>query len=194
MALLLGVLFALAAPFGPWAVVVTTGSAPQAWTDIRDYGVSGWTATDSASGVTASPSGNYLPWPSIGPVFLAVSALAWMAVLLGLAALFLAWAAPTRPRLRRLPVLLGFASGALAVAGPLAFLALFPGEAVSAGLLPAGAGLWGSGSVGSTASTWDAGWAWTGLLVACALYLVGTLLLPPAATPTPATEALSPSE
>ncbi len=191
-ALLLGALFALAAPFGPWLVLVTSGSTPAAWTDVRDYGVSGWSATDSASGVTASPSGNYLPWPALGPVFLSVSAIAWLAVLAGVAALVLAWAAPAWPRLGRVPAFLGFTSAALAVLGPLVCLAVLPGAATSAGLLPSGAGLWGSGSAGSTTLTWGAGWAWNGLLVAFALYLVGAILLLRPRTPIRATAAAVP--
>ena len=192
-ALLLGALFALAAAFGPWLVVVTSGSTPAAWTDVRDYGVSGWSATDSASGVTASPSGSYLPWPAVGPVFLSVSVITWLAVLVGFAALGLAWVAPFRPRGGRIPFLLGFASAAFAIVGPLIFLVLFPSAATSAGLLPAGAGLWGMGSVGSTTRTWGAGWAWNSLVGAFALYLIGGVLVPRDSPPIRATAATVPA-
>ncbi len=177
VALLLGALFALAAPFGPWLVVVTSGSTPAAWTDVRDYGISGWSATDSALGVTASPSGNYLPWPALGPVFLVASVIAWLAVAAGFTAEVLAYAAPWSSRVGRVPAFLALASSALAVADPVVFLIAFPSAATSAGLLPSAAGLWGSGSVRSTTLTWGAGWAWNGLLVAFALYSVGAVLL-----------------
>lgn len=176
--LLLGALFALAAAFGPWLVVVTSGSAPASWTDVRDYGLSGWSATDSVSGMSASPSGNYLLWPAVGQVFLSLSVLTWLAVFVGVAALALAWAAPAWPRVGRIPALVGFASAALAIVSSLVFLAMFPSAAVSAGLLPAGAGLWGSASVGSTTRTWGAGGAWNSLVAAFVLYLIGVVLIP----------------
>ncbi len=194
VALLLGTLFALAAPFGPWLVVVTSGSTPAAWTDVRDYGLSGWSATDSASGVTASPSGNYVPWPALGSLFLFVSAIAWLAVVAGAAALALAWTAPAWPRVGRVPAFLGLASAALAVLGPLVFLAVLPDAASSAGLLPSGAGLWGSGSAGPTTLTWGAGWAWNSLLVAFALDLVGAVLLPRPRARIRATAARAPED
>lgn len=167
-AVVLALVLAIAALFGPWFVIARTSGGTLA-TDVRGYGVSGWAATDTVSGATVPVTGNYIPSPSVASLFLAMEVVTLVAVLAFLAALVLGVLPRTSPRLARLSILLGFAAGGLAIAAPLAFVVWFPGSAQADGLLVPGAGFWGA--------SWGPGWAWTGLLIAGLLFLVSSEFL-----------------
>ncbi len=168
---------------GPWATVTTTGSGGPSFADVRDYGVGGWSGTGTAAGVSVTPSGGYVSWPSVAAVFVAVEVTTVLAAVLGGVAFILGLGPSARVRVRRAAVLLGIGAGMLAFAGPVLFAAVFPGAATSASILPGGAGLWGSGNatVGTLGSsrTWAAGWAWYDLLVAGALFVAASWGLRP---------------
>ncbi len=169
LSLAIGFLLALAALVGPWYVVTTKATAGPAFTDVRSYGLLGWSASDTVGATAASAEGNYLPMPSVGLAFATLEGVLVAALLaLGVGAV-LAVASSRNPRRLRNALLLAFAAGVLSLAGPIAFALLFPGAATSAGLLAGGAGY--------AVTSWGTGWAWLILLVAGALFLLGSTAL-----------------
>lgn len=192
----LAVVLGVAALFGPWFAVVTrTNFANTAATDDRGYGLFGYSAVDSGSGMSATINGNYLPWPSVRSALLLVQFLTVLAVAVGVSAFFVTIFGTVRSRVGRLPVLLSFGAGALAFVGLVAFAVTFPDTALADGLFDFGPSFLGSASSGTSSivvgRTWGPGWAWSGFLVGGALFLIASLVNLPVSARRPANRPAS---
>ncbi len=170
LAVVLALLLASAALFGPWFVLTTqTTTGPVPATDSRGYAMGGWSATDRIGTVTAYPAGSYVSAPSVGSVFAVVEAMTIAALLATLLACVLLVSRGRTRRGSRIAILLGFAAGAVSLAAPIGFAWLFPTAAIADGLLPPGSLYLGP--------SWGAGFGWVCLVLAGVLVLVGFLLL-----------------
>ncbi len=176
----LAVVLALAALLGPWFTVVTYRYfGNTAAIDTRGYGLFGYSATDTVPGISATVSGNYLPWPSVRSSLLSVQILAALTLVVGLSAVVFTIIGTRRTWPGRLPVLLGLSSAALAFVGAVVFAMTFPWAAHADALFDFGASFLGSASVmsanGPLTRTWGPGWAWSCLLSVCVLFLVASM-------------------
>lgn len=165
-AMALALLLTVSVLFGPWFVLTRTVTGAAAATDVRGYGVTGWTATDTVPGLTATVAGNYLASPSLAALFLAMGVVTAMAAIAIPVEIVLVLLPRHGPRSRRLSVLVGLVAAGLAFAAPIAFEILFPGAAQADGLLASGSHI--------SQASWGPGWAWAVLLIAGGLLLVGS--------------------